>query len=86
MFDRVPSLFTWPADPGDNHYQLAIHAQAEYLVTWETRMLGLAGEYPKQQVASWFKRQNFALLIQRIRSSAEVYERLEPSRTGGARL
>ena len=45
MFDPVPSIFTWPADPGDDHiFNLAIHAQAEYLVTWETRMLKLASE------------------------------------------
>lgn len=44
MFDP-PSVFTWPVDPGDDHiFNLAIHARAEYLVTWETRMLKLANE------------------------------------------
>ena len=43
MFEDVPSLFKWPADPGDDHiFNLAIHAHAEFLVTWETRMLKLA--------------------------------------------
>ena len=42
MFDPVPSPFTWPTDPDDDHiFNLAIHAQAEYLVTWETRILRL---------------------------------------------
>ena len=42
MFDPVPSQFTWPTDPDDDHiFNLAIHAQAEYLVTWETRILRL---------------------------------------------
>lgn len=40
-----PSVFTWPVDPGDDHiFNLAIHARAEYLVTWETRMLKLTNE------------------------------------------
>lgn len=44
MFDP-PSVFTWPVDPGDDHiFNLAIHTRAEYLVTWETRMLKLANE------------------------------------------
>lgn len=42
MFDPVPSQFTWPAHPDDDHiFNLAIHAHAEYLVTWETRILRL---------------------------------------------
>ena len=45
MFDPVPSQFTWPTDPDDDHiFNLAIHAQAEYLVTWETRILNLPAE------------------------------------------
>jgi putative PIN family toxin of toxin-antitoxin system len=44
IFDPVPNLFTFPADPDDDHvFNLAIHAQADYLVTWETRILNLAG-------------------------------------------
>jgi len=44
MFDP-PRVFTWPVDPGDDHiFDLAIHARAEYLVTWETRMLKLTNE------------------------------------------
>jgi putative PIN family toxin of toxin-antitoxin system len=40
-----PSVFTWPKDPDDDHiFNLAIHAEAKYLVTWETRMLKLATE------------------------------------------
>jgi putative PIN family toxin of toxin-antitoxin system len=45
IFESVPSLFTWPVDPGDDHlFNLAIHVQAEYLVTWETRMLKLPSD------------------------------------------
>ena len=45
IFDQVPNLFTWPADPDDDHvFNLAIHPQADYLVTWETRMLKLAND------------------------------------------
>jgi putative PIN family toxin of toxin-antitoxin system len=45
IFDHVPNLFTWPADPDDDHiFNLAIQAQADYLVTWETRMLKLADD------------------------------------------
>ena len=42
MFDPVPKQFTWPAHPDDDHiFNLASHAHAEYLVTWETRILKL---------------------------------------------
>jgi putative PIN family toxin of toxin-antitoxin system len=45
MFDPVPNLFNWPTDPDDDHiFNLAILAQAEYLVTWERRILKLASE------------------------------------------
>lgn len=45
MFEQVPNLFTWPADPNDDHiFNLAIRAQADFLVTWETRMLRLAND------------------------------------------
>lgn len=41
-FDSVPNVFTWPQHPDDDHlFNLAIHAQAEYLVTWESRLLRL---------------------------------------------
>ena len=44
MFDPIPSVFTFRPDPGDDHvFNLAIHAHAEYLVTWETRILKLHG-------------------------------------------
>lgn len=45
LFDPVPDLFTWPQHPDDDHvFNLAIHASAKYLVTWETRILKLATE------------------------------------------
>ena len=51
MFDPVPSLFSWPVDRDDDHiFNLAIHAQAEYLVTWETRILKLASDYSESGV------------------------------------
>jgi len=50
MFDPVLNQFTWPTDPGDDHIlNLAIHAQAEYLVTWETRILHLPLETSKSE-------------------------------------
>jgi predicted nucleic acid-binding protein len=43
LYDAVPAIFTWPAHPDDDHlFDLAIHAQARYLVTSETRILNLA--------------------------------------------
>lgn len=54
MFDP-PRVFTWPVDPGDDHvFDLAIHARAEYLVTWETRMLKLTNE--KSEAAESLRR------------------------------
>lgn len=42
-FDPVPGIFTWPQHPDDDHlFNLAIEARADYLVTWETRILKLA--------------------------------------------
>ncbi len=44
MFDPVPPVFTLPGHPDDDHlFDLAIHARARYLVTWETRLPALAG-------------------------------------------
>lgn len=44
-FDPVPNVFTWPQHPDDDHlFNLAIHAKAQYLVTWETRILKLAAD------------------------------------------
>lgn len=44
-FPDVPPLFTLPRHPDDDHlFNLAIHAKADYLVTWETRILKLATE------------------------------------------
>jgi predicted nucleic acid-binding protein len=41
-FQHVPKLFTLRLHPDDDHlFNLAIEAQAAYLVTWETRLLGL---------------------------------------------
>ena len=43
MFDEIPSAFNWPEHPDDDHiFNLAIRANAKYLVTWETRILKLA--------------------------------------------
>ena len=40
--DLVPKTFTWPHHPGDDHvFNLAIAAQAQHLVTWESRSLAL---------------------------------------------
>jgi putative PIN family toxin of toxin-antitoxin system len=45
LFDPIPSVFNFRPDPGDDHiFNLAIHAHAEYLVTWETRILKLVSE------------------------------------------
>jgi len=42
-FERVPNVFTWLSHPDDDHvFNLAIHAKANYLVTWEKRILKLA--------------------------------------------
>jgi predicted nucleic acid-binding protein len=36
----VPEVFTWEEHPDDNHlFNLAISANAKYLVTWESRIL-----------------------------------------------
>ncbi len=44
-FDPIPADFTWPQHPDDDHvFNLAIHAKATRLVTWEARMLKLATE------------------------------------------
>ncbi len=45
MFDPVPRTFTLPGHPDDDHlFDLAIHAGARYLVTWESRLLALAAD------------------------------------------
>ncbi len=42
-FSEVSDAFTWPQHPDDDHlFNLAIHAKAKYLVTWEARILKLA--------------------------------------------
>jgi putative PIN family toxin of toxin-antitoxin system len=42
LVSSVPRVFTWPRHPDDDHlFNLAIAAGAAYLVTWETRLLGL---------------------------------------------
>lgn len=44
-FDSVPKLFTIPKHSKDDHlFNLAIAAQADRLVTWESRLLGLQDE------------------------------------------
>jgi predicted nucleic acid-binding protein len=43
-FDPVPAVFTWPVYLDDDHlFNLVIHASADYLVTWETRLLEFSG-------------------------------------------
>jgi putative PIN family toxin of toxin-antitoxin system len=43
IFGHVPRAFDWPEHPDDNHlFDLAIHAKANHLVTWESRILKLA--------------------------------------------
>jgi predicted nucleic acid-binding protein len=45
FFSAVPNAFTWPQHPDDDHlFNLAFHAKAKYLVTWETRILKLETE------------------------------------------
>lgn len=45
IFHPIPKVFTFPADPDDDHiFNLAIHAEADYLVTWETRILNLVSD------------------------------------------
>src|SRR3954452_10909874 len=40
--DPVPRTFSWPHHPDDDHlFNLAITSQAQYLVTWECRILAL---------------------------------------------
>ena len=42
LFDPVPQIFHWPEHPDDDHlFNLAIAASADFLVTWETRLLKL---------------------------------------------
>jgi putative PIN family toxin of toxin-antitoxin system len=44
-FDQVPKLFTWSQHPDDDHiFNLAIAANAQFLVTWENRILKLAND------------------------------------------
>jgi putative PIN family toxin of toxin-antitoxin system len=44
-FPAIARAFTWPRHPDDDHlFNLAIAAQARFLVTWEKRILGLATE------------------------------------------
>jgi putative PIN family toxin of toxin-antitoxin system len=41
----VPNVFSWQQHPDDDHvFNLAIHAKADYLVTWESRILKLASD------------------------------------------
>lgn len=41
----VAGAFHWAEHPDDDHlFNLAIQAKADYLVTWETRILRLSGE------------------------------------------
>jgi len=42
LYRVVPKRFTWPQHPDDDHiFNLAIHAGAKHLVTWETRIVNL---------------------------------------------
>ena len=48
LADAIPNQFTWPEHPDDDHlFNLAIHAQAQFLVTWETRILKLSEDPSK---------------------------------------
>jgi putative PIN family toxin of toxin-antitoxin system len=51
FFPDVPARFSLPRHPKDDHlFDLAIQAQADYLVTWESRLLKLqAAETPEAQ-------------------------------------
>lgn len=43
--EPVPQAFTWTRHPDDDHvFDLTIAAGARFLVTWETRILGLLAE------------------------------------------
>jgi predicted nucleic acid-binding protein len=43
IFPVVPVTFTSPRHPSDDHlFNLAVESKARFLVTWETRILGLA--------------------------------------------
>ncbi|MBC7784668.1 MAG: putative toxin-antitoxin system toxin component, PIN family [Burkholderiales bacterium] len=45
LFEEVPSTFTWPEHPDDDHlFNLAIASNVKYLVTWENRILKVAQE------------------------------------------
>lgn len=45
LAQAIPDRFTWPEHPDDDHlFNLAIHAQARFLVTWETRILKFASD------------------------------------------
>lgn len=42
-YEAVPPVFTLPQHPDDDHlFNLAIESGADYLVTWESRILSLA--------------------------------------------
>jgi putative PIN family toxin of toxin-antitoxin system len=50
-FANLSNTFTLPQHPNDDHlFNLAIHAKAQYLVTWETRILNLATETTAEAV------------------------------------
>jgi putative PIN family toxin of toxin-antitoxin system len=45
LFDPVANVFTWLHHPDDDHiFNLAVEAKADFLVTWENRILKLAGD------------------------------------------
>lgn len=71
LFERVPHVFTWPQHPDDDHvFNLAIHAKAKYLVTWETRLLKLFTEMPP--AAELLRRLNAEVRIITPKTLADV--------------
>jgi putative PIN family toxin of toxin-antitoxin system len=45
LFDNVPPVYTVRADPKDSRYvNLAVAAEAKYLVSWDKHLLGLMDE------------------------------------------
>jgi putative PIN family toxin of toxin-antitoxin system len=52
-YETVPNRFSLPAHPKDDHlFNLAIEAQAQFLVTWETRLLAVQGSRRPEAEAS----------------------------------
>ena len=77
-YDPVLPLFTLSRHSDDDHvFNLAIAAQADFLVTWEKRLLNLASSTDPESQLLW---QFVPRLI--ILSPAELGARLPPSEPG----